>query len=794
MTLTFAKTHNMIAYLTKSDASEGFNQIIDFLNGSSIKYALTINPNIYVSCIKQFWNSVVVKKVNDVTRLQALVDKKKVVITEASIRDALCLDDAEGVECLPNEEIFTEKQVGDLSSHSAKYTSPALTQKVFSNMRRVGKGFSGVDTPLFKGMLVVQEVGEGDVDEVPVEDVNAASVATEGDVSAANDEVPTVVHEPSIPSPTPPTLPPQPSQDIPSTSQAQPTPPLSPQVQPQLPQQQPQLSQDARISMDLIQNLIDTCTNLSRRVEHLELDKIAQALEITKLKQRVKKLEKRNKLKVLKFRRLKSVRLAQRIDTSDDTVMDDVSKQGGIIANIDADEDVVLEDAKDVAVEKFADVEDNADIQGRKAQIYQIDLEHVNKVLSMQDKEESEPAKLQEVVDVVTTAKIITEVVTAGSTTITVVADVPIPAATTAAAPTLTTAPNNYIYNNTVDFAGREEISTHKESKDLQCSLRHFVNSGLLTPFTNLEVRMHSGALFIRPVSTLKRSVKSSMVSLSLCMILWISTGSLTYFFCYIKYAKKAALRSLYPSMLFGEVVSASRTISARRRVLSAGTTSTVRTIPRVWLVRPGLSCAWQVAFVNVVTTRVVLAIALILLRVIPSVVSHGWRQLVDTEVKSGLTQSEEATIQQDPYQAAIRVTVGRTPLSVQHQLTDCQQIKGHMERAQPRRCQRLTFATHSPTSNGVNIQSGEVVAVGKGQKVKSQFTLQIEKLASIEMNLRKKQPEWEQEVSTLIDHGGRDAVGQVVLLARRRSILPKTAISPILMENVGGLNLAFGN
>nr|GFD38104.1 hypothetical protein [Tanacetum cinerariifolium] len=47
-------------------------------------------------------------KVNDVIRLQALVDKKKVVVTKASIRDALHLDDAEGVECPPNEEIFTE--------------------------------------------------------------------------------------------------------------------------------------------------------------------------------------------------------------------------------------------------------------------------------------------------------------------------------------------------------------------------------------------------------------------------------------------------------------------------------------------------------------------------------------------------------------------------------------------------------------------------------------------------------------------------------------------------------------
>nr|GEY06891.1 hypothetical protein [Tanacetum cinerariifolium] len=45
---------------------------------------------------------------NDVTMLQALVDKKKVVITEATIRYALRLDDAEGVDCLPNEEIFAE--------------------------------------------------------------------------------------------------------------------------------------------------------------------------------------------------------------------------------------------------------------------------------------------------------------------------------------------------------------------------------------------------------------------------------------------------------------------------------------------------------------------------------------------------------------------------------------------------------------------------------------------------------------------------------------------------------------
>nr|GFA16008.1 uncharacterized mitochondrial protein AtMg00810-like [Tanacetum cinerariifolium] len=108
VSLTFAETHNIVAYLIKSDASEGFNQVIDFPNGSYLKYALTMNPNIYVSCIKQFWNTVAIKQVNDVTRLQALVDKKKMVVTEAAIREVLWLDDAEGVDCLPNEEIFAE--------------------------------------------------------------------------------------------------------------------------------------------------------------------------------------------------------------------------------------------------------------------------------------------------------------------------------------------------------------------------------------------------------------------------------------------------------------------------------------------------------------------------------------------------------------------------------------------------------------------------------------------------------------------------------------------------------------
>nr|GEW05028.1 xylulose kinase-1 [Tanacetum cinerariifolium]GEY31191.1 xylulose kinase-1 [Tanacetum cinerariifolium] len=197
----------MVAYLSKSNASEGFNPIIDFLNGSSIKYALTVNPNIYVSCIKQFWNTVVVKQVNDVTRLQALVDRKKVVITEAAIREVLRLDDAEGVDCLPNKEIFTEWARMGYEKPSTKHT---FYKAFFSSQWKFL-----IHTIL---QCMKQEIEEeGDADE-HVEEVNTGN-AVYGNVSAAHGEVPIVTEEPFIPSPTPPTPPLQPPQDIPSTSQ-----------------------------------------------------------------------------------------------------------------------------------------------------------------------------------------------------------------------------------------------------------------------------------------------------------------------------------------------------------------------------------------------------------------------------------------------------------------------------------------------------------------------------------------------------------------------------------------------
>nr|GFB83743.1 hypothetical protein [Tanacetum cinerariifolium] len=132
----------------------------------------------------------------------------------------------------------------------------------------------------------------------------------------------------------------------------------------------------------------------------------------------VKKLEKANKVKVLKPRRLKKVGTSQRIDSSDDTVMEDAFKQGRMIDDLDRDTGVALmDDKEDENKAEEAKVTGDDQVQGRQAEIYKIDMDLASKVLSMQ---EDEP-EVQEVMDVVTTTKLITEVVTAASESVTAV-------------------------------------------------------------------------------------------------------------------------------------------------------------------------------------------------------------------------------------------------------------------------------------------------------------------------------------------------------------------------------------
>ncbi|GKE44654.1 hypothetical protein Tco_1471938, partial [Tanacetum coccineum] len=46
-------------------------------------------------------------------------------------------------------QVFLDQQLEGMSSHNRIYVTPSHTKKIFGNMKRVGKGFSGRVTPLF---------------------------------------------------------------------------------------------------------------------------------------------------------------------------------------------------------------------------------------------------------------------------------------------------------------------------------------------------------------------------------------------------------------------------------------------------------------------------------------------------------------------------------------------------------------------------------------------------------------------------------------------------------------------
>ncbi|GKF18152.1 hypothetical protein Tco_0063070, partial [Tanacetum coccineum] len=62
------------------------------------------------------------KTVNGEVQLQALVDRKKVIITESILRRDLQLEDDEGVECLPNATIFEQLTLMRYEKLSQKLT------------------------------------------------------------------------------------------------------------------------------------------------------------------------------------------------------------------------------------------------------------------------------------------------------------------------------------------------------------------------------------------------------------------------------------------------------------------------------------------------------------------------------------------------------------------------------------------------------------------------------------------------------------------------------------------------
>ncbi|GJR03156.1 putative reverse transcriptase, RNA-dependent DNA polymerase [Tanacetum coccineum] len=82
---------------------------VGFLHTTHIKYALTENPTIYISLIHQFWETAsATTNQNREMEITATIDGRLKTVTEASIRRHLKLEDSDGINSLPNAEIFKQ--------------------------------------------------------------------------------------------------------------------------------------------------------------------------------------------------------------------------------------------------------------------------------------------------------------------------------------------------------------------------------------------------------------------------------------------------------------------------------------------------------------------------------------------------------------------------------------------------------------------------------------------------------------------------------------------------------------
>nr|GEY17524.1 copia protein [Tanacetum cinerariifolium] len=291
------------------NAVEGVEQTVDFVSENPIKYALTVNPTVYTSCIGQFWATGKAKTVNGEGQLQALVDGKKILITESTVRKDLQLKDAEGVDCLPNAaifehltligfvQVFLNKQLEGMSNHNRIYVLPSHTKKA-----------------------VTEEMDDSLVRVV----TTASSLEAEQD-SGVNT---------------------------------------------------PQSDEDSL----KLKELMELCTTLQSRILALEQTKATQANEIDSLKRKLNKLEKKQRSRTHKLKRLYKVVLTARVESSDDDedLGEDASKHERI-SDIDADEGITLVSIHDNAEMFDAD----KDVHGEEVFVAQQDENVVEKEVNV---------------------------------------------------------------------------------------------------------------------------------------------------------------------------------------------------------------------------------------------------------------------------------------------------------------------------------------------------------------------------------------------------------------------------
>ncbi|GJX52428.1 hypothetical protein Tco_0280797 [Tanacetum coccineum] len=183
-TPTFAATHNLVAFLEKPAESNGFEQIIDFLNAKPIKFALTesIRSDIHFDDAEgtvYLPNDVIFEELAKIGAKTTAWNKFSSTMASAIIclannqkfnfsmyiLDNMVKNLEGGVKffMFPRFlQVFLNKQVDGMNKHKETFVISSHTKKVFANMRRQSDEFSRVVTPLFDNMLIQasKEIGE----------------------------------------------------------------------------------------------------------------------------------------------------------------------------------------------------------------------------------------------------------------------------------------------------------------------------------------------------------------------------------------------------------------------------------------------------------------------------------------------------------------------------------------------------------------------------------------------------------------------------------------------------------
>ncbi|GKC59506.1 hypothetical protein Tco_1087104, partial [Tanacetum coccineum] len=339
-----------------------------------------------------YWASTKAKIVNRERQIQVLVDKKKVIITETSIRSDLKLDDAEGIDCLPTALIFAElERMGyehltqKLTFYKAYFSSQwkflihtilkCLSAKttawnefssimasaiiclatnqtfnfskyIFDNLVKHLEGeVKFLMYPRFVQVFLDKQVErmnrhkEVYVTPSHTKKVFANMKRPRKDLAAPFDSHSTpIISQPSSSKP-------QKKKSMrKQRKDSGPTEPVIDEAHASTPSYDPPQSCEDSMQLSELMNL---CTSLQEKVLDLEEAKTAQAKEIASLKKRVKQLEKRRKLRTPWLKRLRKGRkIADLNDDAEVTLVDETQEINN--DNLMFDTNVLEEQEKEV--------------------------------------------------------------------------------------------------------------------------------------------------------------------------------------------------------------------------------------------------------------------------------------------------------------------------------------------------------------------------------------------------------------------------------------------------------------